>query len=275
MLFERVWNRETDVQTWKNGRSLGGAYKEIQESLAEHEPFMHFLAARLKVKITQPFADWITSKWPGQTKTTVLDADLTPFMLNLDAKIRKQVVSLICSFDTGIDDIEVEEIDSEKSDADQFRLWALHKSDRDAMRLPFYEESTGTQRLCDLSSKMLQAFDDGSLMLADELSSNIHPIITRRIIEMFQSGQAKTKGAQLIFTSHDNTLQRPALLRRDQIWFTQKRPDGSTELYPLTDFHPRNDLAIDRAYLDGRFGAVPIIHQDLIPASKRKVKKKA
>ena len=48
-------------------------------------------------------------------------------------------------------------------------------------------------------------------------------------------------------------------MRRDQVWFTQKRADGSTELYPLTDFKPRNDLAIDKAYLEGRFGAVPIL----------------
>jgi AAA15 family ATPase/GTPase len=76
---------------------------------------------------------------------------------------------------------------------------------------------------------------------------------------MFQSEKTNPNRAQLIFTSHDNTLQRGNLLRRDQIWFTQKREDGSTELYSLSDFRPRNDLAIDKAYLDGRFGAVPVL----------------
>ena len=76
---------------------------------------------------------------------------------------------------------------------------------------------------------------------------------------MFQNPQTNPKNAQLIFTSHDNTLQRNNLLRRDQIWFTQKRPDQSTELYSLSDFKVRNDLAIDKAYLDGRFGAVPFL----------------
>jgi len=96
-------------------------------------------------------------------------------------------------------------------------------------------------------------------MLVDELGSNIHPNITREIIKLFQSPKSNPKRAQLIFTSHDNTLQQRNLLRRDQIWFTAKRDDGSTELYPLTDFKPRNDLAIDKAYLDGRFGAVPML----------------
>ena len=98
--------------------------------------------------------------------------------------------------------------------------------------------------------------------MLDELGSNIHPNITHEIVRLFQDPKTNPKRAQLIFTSHDNTLQQRNLLRRDQIWFTQKRPDGSTELYPLTDFHPRNDLAIDKAYLDGRFGAVPRLPLD-------------
>jgi uncharacterized protein len=94
------------------------------------------------------------------------------------------------------------------------------------------------------------------------LGFNIHPNITRAIVKMFQNPKTNPNRAQLIFTSHDNTLQRGNLLRRDQIWFTEKRSDGSTELYPLSDFKVRNDLAIDKAYLDGRFGAVPFLPDD-------------
>ncbi len=106
------------------------------------------------------------------------------------------------------------------------------------------------------------ALGSGELTIVDELGTNLHPNIARSIIKMFQNPKINPKNAQLIFTSHDNTLQRNNLLRRDQIWFTQKRPDHSTELYPLTDFHVRNDLAIDKAYLDGRFGAVPFLPSD-------------
>lgn len=97
------------------------------------------------------------------------------------------------------------------------------------------------------------------MLVIDELGSNIHPHITREIVRLFQSPTTNPEHAQLIFTSHDNTLQQRNLLRRDQIWFTQKKADGSTDLYPLSDFRPRNDLAIDKSYLDGRFGAVPVL----------------
>jgi AAA15 family ATPase/GTPase len=108
------------------------------------------------------------------------------------------------------------------------------------------------------------------LLRSDELGSNIHPNIVREIIKLFQDSKTNPHRTQLIFTSHDNTLQRNNLLRRDQIWFTQKRPDQSTELYSLSDFKVRNDLAIDKAYLDGRFGAVPFIsdEDDFMPIGK-------
>ncbi len=86
-------------------------------------------------------------------------------------------------------------------------------------------------------------------------------------MRLFQSPVTNPKRAQLVFTSHDTTLQQRNLLRRDQIWFTEKRPDGGTELYPLTDFKPSSGMAIDKSYLDGRFGAVPILPdtEDLLP----------
>jgi hypothetical protein len=266
-VFERRWNSKAKAQTWKNGKVLGNAYREIQESLERHEPFMSFVVSRLKIESVEPFAQWIFDRWPDQIfagHAHLPYSPLVPFVLRAMPKIRQQVVDVVKSFDTGIDDIQIASSqDGEGIESEQSKIWAVHKTSAGTVRWPFGEESTGTQRLCDLASRMLQAFKDGTLMVADELSSSIHPTITRRIIEMFQSKKTNPNRAQLIFTSHDNTLQRQNLLRRDQIWFTEKRADGSTELYPLTDFRPRNDLAIDRAYLDGRFGAVPILQQEL------------
>lgn len=139
-------------------------------------------------------------------------------------------------------------------------IFALHeKPDGQTVSWPFEEESLGTQRLFSLAFRIVVDITIGGLIIVDELGTNIHPNIIRNIIKIFQNQKTNPENAQLIFTSHDNTLQRNNLLRRDQIWFTQKRPDQSTELYPLTDFHVRNDLAIDKAYLDGRFGAVPFL----------------
>lgn len=80
---------------------------------------------------------------------------------------------------------------------------------------------------------------------------------------LFQNPETNQHNAQLIFNSHDSTLLGDAvadrLLGRDQIWFTDKRHDGVSRLYPLTDFDPRKQEAIAKRYLAGRYGAVPII----------------
>jgi len=99
----------------------------------------------------------------------------------------------------------------------------------------------------------------------DEISS-LHPLLVRAIIEMFQSRSWNPHGAQLLFTTHDISLLGDFggtgyILDRDQIWFTEKSVEGVTEIIPLTDFHPRNTEDIEKAYIMGRFGAIPALDQ--------------
>ncbi len=89
----------------------------------------------------------------------------------------------------------------------------------------------------------------------------MHPILTRKLIELFQSPEVNKKGAQLIFATHDITLMDPELFRRDQIWLVEKNRSGASEIFSLYDFdtkdRPRNTEAFQRNYLAGRYGAVP------------------
>ena len=268
LLYSRIWNEAEKSYEIKNGSDFGNTYKEIQQSLRPHEPFMSILAQRIKVKVVVPFTDWLSALWPGVTLGWE-DADhrLATTLATTWPAMKEQVTSLICMFDTGINDFEIVKSQPEtqkkaKGDDDSFHVSVTHHTKDGEVVWLLDDESTGTQRLFSLAYKMLDAFRNGLLVLVDELGANIHPNITRTIVRMFQSKKINPHGAQLIFTSHDNTLQRGNLLRRDQIWFTQKMPDASTHLYPLTDFHPRNDLALDKAYLDGRFGAVPVLPEE-------------
>ena len=261
LIFNRAWHEGKDVYIFKNGKDFGNAYREIQESLRESEPFMSLLTARLNVKIVEPFTDWLTDIFPAVTPSreqyTLKWA--SRFLESSETELKK-TTQMIQRFDTGIIQIDIEKSETDGGqESEEFKVWVWHEAEGKRVRWLIQEESTGTQRLFNFSYKLFYAIQTGGLVVVDELGSNIHPNITRAIIRMFQSEKINPKRAQLIFTSHDNTLQRANLLRRDQIWFTQKRPDGSTELYPLSDFRPRNDLAIDKAYLDGRFGAVPIL----------------
>lgn len=274
LLFERQWNDQEQEFVWRNGDDFAGAHTQLEAQVQETEPFLGLIVMRLKTPVIQPLTNWLRDKWPGVSLGyEPSDKEIATWISHHSEESLAAVSNLIRQFDTGIASLNItkHEDDLERRLLGEYQVFAVHNTHGQQVSWKIEEESTGTQRLFGLAAKMLDAFQRGTTMLVDELGSNIHPNITREIVKMFQSPKTNPKRAQLIFTSHDNTLQQRNLLRRDQIWFTAKRDDGSTELYPLTDFKPRNDLAVDKAYLDGRFGAVPILpeEEELMPTLER------
>ena len=85
-----------------------------------------------------------------------------------------------------------------------------------------------------------------------------------QITGLLDSPTSNPHSAQLIFNTHDTNLLRSDHLRRDQIWFTEKDSTGSSHLYPLTDFKPRQQENLENGYLQGRYGAIPFIHPDYL-----------
>ena len=100
-------------------------------------------------------------------------------------------------------------------------------------------------------------------MVVDELEASLHPKLALEIVKQFNNPQTNPKNAQLIFTTHDtNLLGNDAgepVLRRDQVWLTEKDKEGATVLYPLTDYKPRKAENVERGYLQGRYGAIPYL----------------
>jgi hypothetical protein len=123
----------------------------------------------------------------------------------------------------------------------------------------FQDESEGTQKLFALAGPIFEILKHGQVLIVDELDRSLHALLVRQLIEMFQNPDLNQKGAQLIFTTHDTSLLDGGLLRRDQIWFVEKDDAQASRLYPLSDFSPRKGEALERGYLAGRYGAVPIL----------------
>ena len=277
LLFSRNWNEINQTFDWKNGSAFSRAHKQLQKKLRARESFITLLF-ELDIEIVNPLMDWIKYSRQGITwGQAEINTSFLNFLFSQESylpdkhsdgfdKTLENTKKFLLKFDTGIHDIKIS-----KDDNGKYQIYALHKTeDANLLSWEFEEESIGTQKLFSLAYKINLLFHLSLLLMVDELGSNIHPSITREMIKLFQSPKTNPKRTQLIFTTHDNTLQRNNLLRRDQIWFTQKRTDQSTELYPLSDFNVRNDLAIDKAYLDGRFGAVPFISEEDLSDSRGK-----
>jgi uncharacterized protein len=122
------------------------------------------------------------------------------------------------------------------------------------------EESAGTIRIFALQGPWFSAMVKGQVLLVDEIDKSLHPVLSRRLIQDFHRNPSS---AQAVMTTHDTTLLDTHLFRRDQFWFTEKNNEGATVLYPLTDFHPRTDEALQKGYLAGRYGAIPIFGANL------------
>ena len=138
-----------------------------------------------------------------------------------------------------------------------------------SINFPFDErESAGTKKLFDIAGPVFEALDNGKTLVVDELDAKMHPLISQYIIDLFNNPKTNPYNAQLIFTTHDTHLLSLKLLRRDQIWFTEKDAKEQTGLYCLMDIvlpdgsKPRNDSNYERNYISGRYGAIPYIVND-------------
>lgn len=126
-------------------------------------------------------------------------------------------------------------------------------------------ESEGTNKIIDLSGPIFDTLKLGKALIIDELDAKLHPLITMRIVELFNSPESNPNNAQLIFATHDTNLLGEELFRRDQIWFTEKDEQEQTDLYSLYDFNlpdgskVRNDSNLEKNYIRGRYGAIPFI----------------
>ena len=134
----------------------------------------------------------------------------------------------------------------------------LPNSDREIM-WNLEQESDGTQRMLELLGPIYDVLQSGAVLIMDELDTSLHAYITRELVQLFNNPKTNPGGAQLIFTTHDTTLLDPALFRRDQVWFTEKDRSGATDLYSLQDFSVRKGEAMQKGYLVGRYGAIPVL----------------
>jgi hypothetical protein len=282
---KQVWF-ERDNQTFKFGASLKGENTVIEKFT---RPNALFLSAAVQHKHRQllPIYGWF-----GSIEAINLDQregryPSLPFRMASELKVARLLSegegqrllfqedelpeSLVEDFrgflkqaDIGIVDLRVESgAADEKRRRWRFMFWLKHDCGSENAWLPLREESHGTRTLFRMALPILQVLREGGLLLVDELERSLHPSVARKILEQFNDPAGNPKNAQIVFTTHDTNLLGTTLgepvLRRDQIWLTERDAAGATDLYPLTDYKPRKAENIERGYLQGRYGAIPFL----------------
>lgn len=278
--FERNYPAPTGRPAWEFGKLLRND-EELLKSKTRDNGLVLSRGAELNVK---PLAEVFL--WFRQL-IRHLDLSQPSFLYGLDDSpifkdetLKTRVLAAMKDADLGIDGVrldtrprslddipaEIREMFSEQWLRENFdenvRVRTLHKiPDSDS-----YEEfdlhkheSQGTQRFFGIVGFLMTALARGTTLVLDELDCSMHPNLTWKLIELFQSPEVNTTGAQLIFSTHDSALMDQSLLRRDQVWIVEKKQSGASNLFSLWDIRdkPRNTEALQRNYLSGRYGGVP------------------
>ena len=153
--------------------------------------------------------------------------------------------------DLSISDIKI----TNKEDV-LFKLRTYHKANP---KIPFdfdTEESDGTKKMFSIFLTILDIIRNDKILLIDEIETSLHTTIIEFIISMFNTGSK----AQLIYSTHNTNLLNLNKLRKDQIYFANKKDDYSSELYSLFDYKDfRETMDVEKAYLQGRFDAISIL----------------
>jgi uncharacterized protein len=137
-------------------------------------------------------------------------------------------------------------------------LAAKHAVGSDIYSIPFQEESDGTQRCLNLLPALYHLTTGSKVFVIDELDRSLHPNLSYALLRFFIETCPGTC-QQMIVTTHETHLLDQDLLRRDEIWFVEKDKKQQTRLYSLADLNVRNDVRLEKGYLQGRFGGIPFI----------------
>jgi hypothetical protein len=128
---------------------------------------------------------------------------------------------------------------------------------KEKFKLPEDLQSRGTMRYYGLTAPFFNTIEKNGFLPIDEIGSALHPLLVMHFLREFLK---RSKQAQLLFTTHNlSLLMEKDILRKDAIWFTEKKRDGSSDLYSMADFNFRKELSFYNAYKQGKFGAIPVI----------------
>lgn len=268
------------------GEYLKGAKRTIENITRDNQLFLS-VAGNSKDHalnvIYRYFRDFIFGETTSDQRFThqQMTGDDSSYYIELVGRMLK-------SADTGIQGVCLKGLDQSKvliPDSENIPKEIMDKIKQDLSKMPhathvkyngedvvgtedfvLLEESSGTIKLFSVAGPVLHVLKKGGTLVVDEISTSLHPYITKYLIELFNSNVTNPKNAQLLFSTHDASILSSDIFRRDQVWFTEKDVYGATSLYSLLEFGKevvRSNTNFSSWYMRGKLGAVPFVDHNL------------
>lgn len=277
---QRWFNRYLDADTGKDVYEFGPGLKgpkNVWEGATRINSLFLSMAVQLNSEQLRPVFDWFVNRLVIINEVSPLAPQFSVQMLQ-QAEKRKAICDFLTAADISIADIDVvthkkpgqvvhfdiaagkTEVRTEEIEENQLRFH--HVTENGTAVLDLADESNGTRNLLFLAGPVLDILNKGLTLVIDELDTSLHTLLVREMVRLFHRPEINTRGAQLIFTTHDTSLlDAYGLFRRDQVWFVEKKKEQTSELYSLLEFSPRKNDKLEHGYLQGRYGSVPLLSQ--------------
>lgn len=269
---QKVFERQHKIVTYgENFESILNMYDKIPEKRLYLSVLDYFLINEDRKLFLTDFVNYFKNEYDvyfelffdSTIKKTLGNIRFNPKIF-YDNKFRDKVEAYLKKIDVGIDRIEVKKIeDATDSKLPKYKLLTVHnvfdENDNIVGKKEFelYKESSGTLRFMSYIQDIIKIIDNGGVVIIDELSARLHPLLTKLIVDIFQS-KDNTK-AQLAFTTHDISLLNKDQFRRDEVVFVDKNSKQESKIYALSDLKVRDDATFNKDYINGKYGAIPII----------------
>ena len=279
---------EIDEQNYPEGLSI----KEGTIPLNSNRLFIS-LAAQLGGEISKRVIEWFRTK--PNVISGLRDNDFSRYtkeMLHTRTDYKDEILNFISGMEVGFHEVNTEQeyIDEKMlpkglpaevvvslKEHPPIVAYAKHSkinADGEVVGMVGFDiderESDGTRKLFNLAGPIVDTLRQGKSLFVDELDAQLHPLLSRRIVKLFNYAETNHHGAQLIFTTHDTNMLSKKLLRRDQVVFVEKtaKTSYSTKLTPMMSItldngaKPRTDSNYEKNYLEGKYGAIPYFEDE-------------
>ncbi|MDP2167914.1 MAG: ATP-binding protein [Thermodesulfovibrionales bacterium] len=283
--FERKYNHETKKDTYEFGsKFLGGRLREDWKNATRSNALFLSVAVQFNSEQLKPLYLWFQKSLRVIPHRVSLSPQYTCDTCETEEG-KKKMLDFLNAADLSIADIRIDKKrfsyeDLPKGMPDKLKegllkklegkdiqdIKFMHKNSETAELVPFAAEyeSDGTLNLFSFAGPWLDVIGNDKILFVDEIDSSLHPLVVHQMVRLLHGSGGK---AQLVFTTHDTTILGQDILRRDQIWFVEKDESNASKLYPLSDLNVREHEALERGYLRGRYGAIPVI-KELLPGAK-------
>jgi AAA15 family ATPase/GTPase len=265
LFLSEIANKDLDISEVQIINDVYNWFENKLVIIYPHTQYEELSSLRNNSSLAQTIKKYLGEFDTGVVDISSIKEDFENTLKNIPDELRKQIIKDISKSGNDGDvtgtlkmpDGQFYTIYKDENDEIKVeKLGLIHSIDvKEIFELK--DESDGTKRLFDLIP-LIAKFSKDYTIIIDEFDRSLHPKLTKRFFELFYKLNNIESKTQLIVTTHESTLLDQELVRRDEIWFVEKDKNGASNIFSLNQFKDRYDRKIEKAYLLGRYGAIPI-----------------